>query len=205
MAPLSVYFYGGIWVVLAFVSMAYLVSNLEYEKEADFTNYYLSSEKHRQINYNPLAQGHVMRMTNEKLGRLQEQPDYFSQYPSDVLAAIEGTYHSDQDAHAARQSQQKFITEVILSYDQSREILPGVVFIDDKDEVDVSVSASKSPSREVGTRSTAFTARRLHSNVFIKDLPGELLTLRSSDSNALLEVITTGSPSYKGNRNPFIL
>lgn len=192
MAPLSVYFYGGIWVVLAFVSMAYLVSNLEYEREMDFTNYYLSSGNQRQISHNPGAQGNTARMTKEKLGNLPEQPDYFSQYPSEILAAIEGTYLSRQKAHPDRESQQTFVTEVILSSDQSREILPGIVFIDDKDKNIIATS------KEKGTQSTCSVASHLHSNVLIKDLPPELIRIRSSDSTALIEVISAVSPSYKG-------
>ena len=198
MAPLSVYFYGGIWVVLAFVSMAYLVSNLEYERDVDFTNYYLSSQNQRQINHNQGAQGNTARMTKEKLGNLPEQPDYFSQYPSEILAAIEGTYLSRQKAHPKRESQQKFSTEVILSSDQLREILPGIVFIDDKDENIIPFSAPKDASRGKGIQSTSSVVSHLHSNVLIRDLPPELIKIRSSDSTALIEVISAVSPSYKG-------
>jgi hypothetical protein len=198
MAPLSVYFYGGIWVVLAFVSMAFLVSNLEYEREMDFTNYYLSSESQWQISHNPGAQGNTARMTKEKLGNLLEQPDYFSQYPSEIMTAIEGTYLSRPHAHPERQSQQNFITEVILSSDQSREILPGIVFIDDKDENIIAFSAPKDASGLKGTQSTSSVASRLHSNVLIKDLPPELIRIRSSDSAAHIEVISAVSPSRKG-------
>jgi hypothetical protein len=198
MAPLSVYFYGGIWVILAFVSMAFLVSNLEYEREMDFTNYYLSSESQWQISHNTGAQGNTARMTKEKLGNLPEQPDYFSQYPSEIMAAIEGTYLSRPKAHPERQSQQNSITEVILSSDQSREILPGIVFIDDKDENIIAFSAPKDASGQKGTQSTSSVASRLHSNVLIKDLPPELIRIRSSDSTAHIEVISAVSPSHKG-------
>lgn len=196
MAPLSVYFYGGIWVVLAFVSMAYLVSNLEYERDVDFTNYYLSSQNQQQISHNPGAQGNTARMAKKKLGHLPEQPDYFSQYPSEILAAIEGTYLSRQ--HPERESQQNFVTEVILSSDQLRDILPGIVFIDDKDENMIAFSAPKDTSGKKGTQSTSSVASHLHSNVLITDLPPELIRIRSSDSTALIEIISAVSPSYRG-------
>ena len=90
----SVYFRAGIWIALAVVSMIYCLCSLERDTELPFG---MSSRDsyidERQIQMLKLDE--TTSVQRESLEKLQEKSDFgenFGKYPTEILAAMEGTY-----------------------------------------------------------------------------------------------------------------
>ena len=203
----GVYFRAGIWIALAVVSMIYCLCSLERDTEFAFG---ISSRDsyidERQIQMLKLDE--ITPVQRESLEKLHEKSDFdenFGKYPTEILAAMEGTYFTGLNLGLEKSTGQKFITEVILNTDNSRVFLPGIVYVDDRRAQGINTlsdSYTNDHARlsdvEENVQSPCAAANYALSRLQPEDLSSQLPTLSASDTDQQVDRASRRLKSKQG-------
>ena len=193
MAPLSVYFNTGIWIVLSFISIGFLGCNLQHGANMKLADSLIPSPsaylEDRELSN---VQQKVTAASNRELSKGKVEPDYFQLYRNEVLAAMEGAYSTgfsqNFNAQFDENMQEPHATEIILNSEKSRSYLPGIIYLYDNDETDANKSKDLAAAGELNLaieKQTLLPSKKIArlqlTNLQIKDLPSELPALFPSD------------------------
>ena len=135
----------------------------------------------------------ALPVQRESLEKLQEKSDFednFGKYPTEILAAIEGTYFTGLNLGLGKSTGEKFVTEVILNTDNSRVFLPGVVYVDDRAAKDKNTGSERDTNNEARLSDVEETVQRpcaaanyALSRLQPEDLSSQIPTLSASDTD----------------------
>lgn len=206
MAPLSFYFNTGIGIILVLVSMACFVftikSDTDYQPGRSVASSLLTG-KH--VASRQTASEVTVIVAAKKVDVGIPIPNYFAQYQLEVQSAIQGTFLLSSGGDPLITSDVRHVTEIVLNSDNSQFFLNGLVFIDDIEQSNTHLlrnSSSNTLSEPHAIKhdfSTFDAAFRPLSNLFLKDIPEGLPTLKVSDLKISVEDTGENKIHSRGN------